>query len=96
MKYAIPYTKREPMRLKPHTVVYSKVDKMFFEVVRTNPYSNGEYLARVIQVGTGELIKSGAALINRLDVELVSPMHPVYQMWAARRLQDRLEGLDRT
>lgn len=97
MKQAIPYTKRELIRLKPHTVVYHLNDQEFYEV--RERIGGGQhtdvYRACLIIVRTGEVAKWRDVNIYRDDVEVVSPAHPIYLKWAARRLQDRLEGLDR-
>jgi hypothetical protein len=55
----------------------------------------GVYIGAQLNSDTGEIADFYHEL-QRFDVEVIAPTHPVYIRWAARRLQDRLEGLDRT
>lgn len=75
--------------------VKPRVEITYYEVLRK--VYNGYDLAKInptsgdIQGGYG--VVDGHPLIG---LGLVAPTHPVYIRWAARRLQDRLEGLDRS
>ncbi len=80
--------------LKPHTIVYHAVDRTFYEVRSQGLTPDVYHADQVTEKGT-VVTWLAARVIYRRDVELIASTHPVYIKWAARRLQDRLEGLDR-
>lgn len=68
----------------------------YYEVV--GKVHNGYDLA-VIDPNTGETNMGTCTAVDGQPLKglgFVAPTHPVYQLWATRRLQDRLEGLERT
>lgn len=77
---------------KPHTIVFHRPNRAFYEVIG---YGKSDYYhMSKINDKDGEILAYGC-YVDSYDVEVIAPTHPVYILWAARRLQDRLEGLDR-
>lgn len=89
------------VKLKPQTVVctytrdkFGTPDALAYYEVRGLYHNVKEYLLAQINPETGAIYGAWTSRGNA-DLELVAPTHPVYIRWAQRRLQDRLEGLDR-
>lgn len=80
-----------------HSVIQTNVEgtRTYYEVVRKvyNGYELGFINPKTGETTHGFRAVDGTLLIG---LGLVAPSHPVYIKWAQRRLQDRLEGLDRS
>lgn len=80
-----------------HSVIQTNAEgvRTYYEVV--SKVYNG-YELGTINPNTGE-VTHGCKAVDGSPLKglgLVAPSHPVYIKWAQRRLQDRLEGLDRS
>lgn len=84
------------LRLKPHMLVIHKPAGSYYET--REPWGTEAWWLEFVDPATGgvEEYLLPLQILATVKLELVAPTHPVYLKWAARRLADRLEGLDRT